>query len=489
MRAPAEHFADSGQSRRPPVGVIGRIVDYDSSIMRGEGHVTNTFDVLIQGGLVVTGRGISRSDVGIFGERIADVGEGLPAQCAQRILDATGKIVLPGTIDVHTHPVYLDDIHDTSLSAAFGGTTTTIHYAYARPGMRVLDTIRMFRDDGLQNSLIDFGLHAGLFDIESQLGELPEAFQLGVTSFKVFMTYAKLKWMTDDYWLMAVLDVVGGEGGMVAVHAESGLATDYLEDKYTRMQLPALEVFTRTRPDLLEAEAVNRAIAMASVADCALYIPHVSTPRALAPIRCAREEGRVVYSETCPQYLTLTEAMLLERGPQAKIGPPLRAPEDNEGLWHGIRDGTIDTIASDHAPKAKEAHDDFSQAAYGSPQVETLLTVTHDAGVNTGRVSFPRLVQLLSETPAKIFGYYPKKGIIAPGSDADLVLFDPTARLTIDHANQHSNANYTLYEGRECLGRPVWVMQRGRVLIEDGELVGTTGEARYLPTEVAVGGL
>jgi len=451
--------------------------------------MTKTFDRLIQGGVVVTGTGMTRADVGIRGETIAAVATGLPQENARQIVDASGKFVLPGILDVHTHPVYLDDIHHTSITAAFGGTTTTIHYAYARPGMKVLDTIKQYRDDGLENSLTDFGLHAGLFDVANQIAEVPEAFKLGVTSFKVFMTYAKLKWMTDDYWLMAMLDLVGQEKGLVAVHAENGLATDYLQDKYNRLKLSALEVFTRTRPDVLEAEAINRAIAMAGVANCALYVPHVSATKALAPIRRAREAGQIVYAEACPQYLTLTEEILSRRGPQAKIGPPLRTTQDNEGLWQGIQDGSIDTAASDHAPKPKEIEDDFFEAPYGSPQAETLLTVMYDAGVNTGRIGVPRLVQLLSETPAKIFGYYPKKGTIAPGSDADLVILDPAAHFTLGHENQHSQANYTLYEGRECLGRPVWVMQRGRVLIEDGQLVGTPGQAKYLPTQAAVNGI
>lgn len=451
--------------------------------------MAEAFELLIQGGVVVTGAGMARADVGVRGETIAAVAANLPAEGTRRVVDASGKLILPGMIDVHTHPVYLDDIHHTSITAAFGGTTTAIHYAYARPGMEVLDTIKKFRDDGLENSVTDFGLHAGLFDVANQIEELPGAFKLGVTSFKVFMTYAKIKWMTDDYWLMATLDVIGQEGGLVAVHAENGLATDYLQDKYNRMKLSALEVFTRTRPDVLEAEAINRAIAMAKVADCALYIPHVSAAVALAPIRRARAEGQVVYAETCPQYLTLTEEMLHKRGPQAKIGPPLRTAEDNEGLWRGIQDGTIDAVASDHAPKPKEVEDDFFEAPYGSPQAETLLAVTYDAGVNTGRISLPRLVQLLSETPARMFGYYPNKGAIEPGADADLVLFDPVEPFRVEHAHQHSQANYTLYEGRECLGRPVWVMQRGRMLVEDGQLVGTPGQARYLPTQAAVKGL
>jgi dihydropyrimidinase len=448
-----------------------------------------TFDVVLRGGTVVTGTGLRRADVGVRAEAIAAVAADLPLQGANRVVDASGKLILPGIIDVHTHPVYLDDIHHTSITAAWGGTTTTIHYAYARPGMKVLDTVKKACDDGLENSVTDFGLHAGLFDVASQIEELPGAFELGVTSFKVFMTYAKINWMTDDYWLMAVMDVVGQEGGMVAVHAENGLATDYLEDKYNRLKLSALEAFVCTRPDVLEAEAMNRAIAMAQVAHCALYIPHVSAARALEPIRRARSQGQVVYAETCPQYLTLTEETLWRRKCQAKIGPPLRTRADNEALWRGIQDGTIDTVASDHAPKPKEEGDDFFEAPFGSPQAETLLVVTHDDGVNKGRISLPRLVQLLAETPAKIFGYYPKKGTIASGSDADLVLFDPVRSWTIEQANQHSLAGYSLYEGRECLGRPVWVMQRGRVLVEDGQLVGTPGHARYLPTQAAIEGL
>jgi dihydropyrimidinase len=451
--------------------------------------MTAAFDLVIRGGLVVTGEGTRRADVAIRGETVKAVSDGLPLEGAQRVVDASGKLLLPGIVDVHTHPVYLDDIHHTSVSAAFGGTTTCIHYAYARPGMKVLETIERFRDDGLENSVTDFGLHAGLFDVAKQIGELPRAFDLGVTSFKVFMTYAKINWMTDDYWLMALLDLMGQSGGLVAVHAENGLATDYLQDKYEGLGLSALEVFVRTRPAVLEAEAINRAIAMARVAGCALYVPHVSTVQALAPIRRARDEGQVVYAETCPQYLTLTEEVLQLRGPQGKIGPPLRTADENEGLWDGVRDGTIDTLASDHAPKPKEVEDDFFQAPYGSPQVETLLAVTHNAGVNGGIVGLPRLVQLLSETPAKIFGYYPQKGTIAPGSDADIVIFDPAQRWTIQHANQHSRANYTLYEGQECLGRPVWVMQRGRVLVEDGRLVHRPGQARYLPTQSRIAGL
>jgi len=471
--------------------------------------MAGTFDLVVQGGVVVTGQGMARADVGIQGETIAALASDLPTKGAKRVLDATGRLVLPGIIDVHVHPVYLDNIHDASISAAFGGTTTMIHYAYARPGMKVLETIKQFRDDGLQNSLTDFGLHAGLFDVANQIEELPGAFKLGVTSFKVFLTYAKLKWMTDDYWLMATLDVVGQEGGLVAVHAENGLAGHRLPGGQVQPHETPCPGGLHPHPSG-RAGGRGRQPSYRHGTGCRLPSihpprqrgqgpgPHSAGPggrtgrvrRDLPPVPDPHRGGSLeAGSPGQDRYLTLTEEVLWKRGAQAKIGPPLRTPKDIEGLWQGIQDGIIDTIATDHAPKAKEVGDDFFEAPYGSPQAETLLTVTYDAGVNAGRISVPRLVQLLSETPARIFGYYPRKGTIAPGADADLVLFDPAEPYTIEQANQHSQANYTLYEGREGLGRPVLVMQRGRVLIEDGKLVGTSGQAKYLPTQAATQGV
>lgn len=441
------------------------------------------FDVVVKGGLVVTGRGIARADVGIRGEKVAGIAVDLDASRSGRVIDAAGKYVLPGVVDVHTHPVYLDDLGGISVTGAFGGVTTMIHYAYARPGMSLLETLHTFRSDAENRSLLDFALHGGLFDVERQLAEVPAAFAMGVTSFKVFMTYAKLKWMTDDYWLTALMDVVAGERGLVAVHAENGLATDYLEDKYLRERRPPAETFTAMRPDLLEAEAVNRAMSLAQVTGCPLYVPHNSAAACLEPLRRARANGWRVFGETCPQYLTLTEETTLKVGPLAKIGPPLRTTADNEALWQGLADGTLVTVASDHAPKGKKMTDDFFRAAYGSPAIETMLTVAYDAGVNGGKISLPRLVQVMCETPARLFGLYPRKGTLVPGSDADLVVWDPNRVHTITAATQHSGADYTLYEGRQVTGKPVLTMQRGAVIVEDGKLLATPGRAHFLATD------
>ena len=433
---------------------------------------------------MVGGSAIRKADVGIKGERIDAVEPELPRQGAGRVIDASGKYVMPGVIDVHVHPVYEDNMSDLSFAAAHGGTTTLIHFAYAKPGMKLLDTVKKYLEEGSQRSLLDFGIHGALFDPSSQIVEIPKVIDLGVASFKMFMTYAKLKWMTDDYHLTAAMDRIAECGGLAMVHAENGLATDYLEDRSLKKAEDQKEVFLKTRPDFLEAEAIFRALSISAITHCPLYIVHLSTGKGVLPIERAKEEGRMVYVETCPQYLTLTNETLLRLGPLAKIGPPLRTESDRLALWEATQKGTIDTIASDHAPKVKKIDDPFFEAAYGSPQAETMLTIAYDEGVNTGRIGVCRLVQLFSENPAKIFGLYPKKGVIQVGSDADLILFDPNRAHTIQHRTQHSKAPYTLYEGRRCLGMPILAMQRGKILVENGEMKAKPGDGRFLPTKI-----
>lgn len=439
------------------------------------------FDLLLSGGLLVTGDGISRSDIAIRGWKIAALDREVLPQRAREVIDVQGRFILPGIIDVHTHPLYEDDFETTSLTAAWGGTTTLIHYSYAFHHEHVVDAIEKAIDEGGRCSCLDFGLHVGLFEVEKQYRQIPEAFHLGVRTFKMFMTYAKLGRMTSDYYLAAAMDLIAKNGGMAMVHAENGLATDYLEDKFNAEGVPAIEAFTRMRPAALEAEAIHRAIAIAEVSGCPIYIPHVSAARGLEPIVRARNGGQRVFAETCPQYLLLTEEDLFKWGPLAKIGPPLRTFQDNEALWGGLADGTIDVVASDHAPKAKNREDDFFEAAYGSPQAETLFPLLYDAGVNEGRISLPRLVQVLSETPARIFGLYPRKGSLQVGSDADLMVLDPAARHVLSGKTQHSKAGYTLYEGRQCLGRPWMTFQRGKVVLNQDRLMVRAGNGQFIP--------
>jgi dihydropyrimidinase len=438
-------------------------------------------DLIVRRGRIVTAQGVSAADVAINSGKIEAVGRDLNFE-AERTIDAEGLLVFPGIIDAHTHPVYLDDLESLPVTAAHGGVTTVIHFAYAKPGEGLMDTIHHFREESESGSVLDFALHGGLFDPANQSHEIPQAIEAGVTSHKMFMTYAKLGWMTDDYQLMRTMDILGSAGGMAMVHAENGLATDYLQDKTNAAGEDSKDVFVLTRPAILEAEALHRAIAMAQVGGCPLYIPHMTAELGILEVARAKALGYRVYAETCPQYLTLTEQALVEQGPLVKIGPPLRAESDRIALWQALADGTIDTIASDHAAKAKVREDDFFDAPYGSPQVETMLPLAFHGGVNKGWLSLSRLAQVMCENPARIFGLYPQKGVIQPGSDADLVLFDPSRKVQIAHATQHSNASYTAYEGMEVLGQPVLSMQRGDILLENGALQIPAGHGQFLPT-------
>jgi len=297
------------------------------------------------------------------------------------------------------------------------------------------------------------------------------------------MTYAKLKWMTDDYWMTALMDVVAQQRGLVHVHCENGLATDYLEDKYNRAGDDARKMFTAMRPALLEAEATNRAISIAQVVGCAVYIVHNSAAENLDSLRRAQANGWRVVGETCPQYLALTDETTQRLGSLAKIGPPLRTARDNAALWQGLRDGTITTIGSDHAPKAKTS--DFFESQYGAPHIETMLPVCYDLAVNEGKLPLTQLIAAMSETPARTFGLYPRKGAIQVGSDADLVIFDPSRTWTITASNQHSKAGFTLYEGRTVTGAVDLTMQRGRIIVADGAVRATRGAAQFLPTDTS----
>lgn len=454
----------------------------------------NEVDLLLTNGTIVTGAGMRRADVAVRGETITAVGADLPRDGARQVIDVAGKYVFPGIIDVHVHPVYLDDVEHSSRVAAYGGTTTVLHFAYGRTGESLLGKVEEMLNDASRRSLLDFGLHGGMFEAPKQVPEIPAVMELGVRTFKFFLTYLKQGWYTDDYQLIKAMDILAERGGMAMVHCENGGAIDYLEDKYltpppgpSRVQGGSWkELFAASRPPALEEEGVFRAIRLAETVGCPLYIPHVTTRRVLRHLRDARAAGLTVYGETCPQYLNLTEEILDTRGALAKIGPPIRTAADSAALWDGLADGTLQVVASDHAAKAKDVHGDFLAQGFGSPQIETLLPLTYDGGVNAGHLSAVRLVQVLSENPARIFGLYPRKGTIAPGADADLVVFDPARPFTIRAENQHSKVGYSLYEGRTVLGWPERSFQRGRPVLQDGEIVAPPGRGRFLPTQPAL---
>ena len=423
---------------------------------------------------------------------------------AAREIDASGEYVLPGIIDAHNHPVYADKMDTFSLLAAYGGITTIIPFfgnfaAWGMPG-KTSEVIKRMIEEGERISYLDFAIHAAFVAEDDIRAEIPKLIKMGVPSFKMYMTYPRRGMMMPDEKMMAAMAMAADEGGMAMVHAENGYGIDYLVDKFTAEGKVSREYFMPSQPNILEVEAVQRAATYAALTDCPLYFVHLSAREIPEVVRQMKQGGRRIYGETCPQYLSLTNQVVLERGALGKIGPPLREKEDNEAIWRGLANHVIDTVASDSCSikveqkewggaskdfitgsEAKTPSGNIFEARFGAPWAEQMLQVVYHDGVNGGRITLPRLVQAMCENPAKIFGLYPKKGIIREGSDADIVVFDPALPFTISEDTMHGNSDYTLFEGKEVLGAPVFSMQRGEVIIEDGQLKRKQGGARFLP--------
>ena len=452
-------------------------------------------DIAVKGGVLVDGKEMKRGDIFIKDGLVDSIERSESAKSAQRIIDATGKFVLPGIIDAHLHPVYADRIDTLSQSAAFGGITTLIPFigavkAWGKTG-GLFDAVKDFIEEGQKTSVVDFGIHCTLMrdDMETVDTVIPKLVELGVVSFKAFMAFSKRGMMLKDEELMKVMAIITKTKALFAVHAESGTIIDYLEDKFISQGNLGPEFYHPSHPNMAETEAVFRIITLARMMKCPLYLPHLSAWEALEVARLFKAWGDIkLFTETCSHYLTLTDEEMKKRGSLAKVGPPLRKEKDVEEMWRAVKEGLIDVIASDAAGytvKGKEpVWGDIFKAASGLPGVETMFTVAYDEGVNKGKITLPQLVKVTCENPARIFGLYPKKGILKEGSDADMVIFDPTLSYTIKAENQHLKADYSMYEGRECLGAPVWVLQRGKILVENGQCKAEPGQGQYLPGDM-----
>lgn len=438
-------------------------------------------DLVVKGGVIVNANGLTSGDIFIKEGVIEKIGEA-DYSPSTKVINASGKFILPGMIDAHLHPHYMDDFGSLSLSAAFGGVTTLMPFIRKTKGSNLVKTLKYYQEEGLNKSYLDFGLHVELASDDDLRILIPKCVKLGVTSFKMFMAYPKRGMMFRDDELIAAMEIISDSGSLAMVHPENGYAIDYLEEKFVSRGNISPQFYSKTRPNLLEAEAVYRAIALARITDCPLYLVHLSAKESIGPLRLLKDPK--IYAETCPQYLTLTDQEMVRRGPLAKIAPPLRDKDDIDALWCAVAEGLIDTIGSDHAPHTPEMKGspkgNIFDVPFGAPGVETALTVLYNEGVNRGKITLCRMVQVMGEKPAKIFGLYPKKGTIQVGSDADIVVFDPELNWTIGAENQHSKSYYSLFEGRQCLGRCITVIQRGKVIIQDLELKAKCGNARYL---------
>ncbi len=451
----------------------------------------------IANGHIVTATGDFSGDILIDNERIVAVASPgtFTSLQADTVLDAQGKYIFPGAIDVHTHmelplpaTVASDDFETGTIAAACGGTTTILDFANQQRGHSLADALQAWHRKAEGKAVIDYGFHITITDLASAPeAAMDEMIAAGVTTFKLLMAYPNT-FMVDDETIYRVLRRSAQLGGLVMVHAENGITIDFLVREAIAAGHTAPIYHAHTRPAILEGEAAQRAIALASLAEAPLYVVHVSCAHSLHAVAAARARGLPVWGETCPQYLYLDDSCYAApgfEGAKFVCTPPMRSDADKEALWVGLQRRELQVVSTDHAPfnyhgqKELGLHD-FTKIPNGLPGVEHRLILLYN-GVREGKFGLQHFVDLVSTTPARLFGLFPRKGTIAPGSDADLVIFDPGRTATISAATQHQRVDYTPYEGMRVQGMPDTVLLRGRVIVQGGEYVGGKGGGQYLP--------
>jgi dihydropyrimidinase len=452
-------------------------------------------NTLIRNGTVVTARDTTKADVLIEGGRIKEVRAGIPAETAEKIIDASRMYVIPGGIDAHTHldmpfggTTSSDDFETGTRAAAFGGTTSLVDFAIQARGTRMRDALDIWRKKAEGRACIDYGLHMIVTDLgTSGLEDMDDMVNEGVASFKLFMAYPNVL-MVDDATIFKALARTAKNGALVCMHAENGSVIDVIVAKALEEGKTAPVYHALTRPTIAEAEAVHRAIAMAEIAGAPVYIVHLSSEDALNQVREARDRGVPAFAETCPQYLLLSIEEL-ERpnfeGAKYVFTPPLRTKENLPKLWDGLKDDHLQVVSTDHCPFCFEdqkilGKDDFTKIPNGGPGIENRLQLIYHHGVNAGKISMNRFVEITSTAPARIFGMYPQKGEIAPGSDADIVIWDPQAPFTISAKTHHMRVDYSMFEGYQVKGNARTVISRGETIVDNGEFLGKAGRGNYL---------
>ncbi|MCR5977837.1 dihydropyrimidinase [Gordonia jinghuaiqii] len=462
--------------------------------------------ILLRGGHVVDEQSITHVDVLIIDGAIAEIGQ-LGEIADAEIVDCTGKLVLPGGVDAHTHmdsksfdPATSDDFYTGTRAAAVGGTTTIIDYSAQLPGLDVWDSVQSHAADAADKAVIDWGLHAQIarFDdtLPTQLGELARS---GVTSVKTFMAYRGAL-MLNDGELFEVLRTAGSAGMQVCVHAENGDVIDVLARDLVNKGVTGPRGHLLSRPPETEAEAVSRAIRISRMADAPLYLVHLSTEESAQLVAEARREDWPITAETCTHYLTLGPELYDApdfEGAKAVLTPPLREKHHHDALWSALDTGVLGIVSSDHCPYCFDGQkslgrDDFRRIPNGGPGVEHRMIVTWSEGVASGRLTPNQFVKVTAAEPARQFGLYPRKGVLAPGSDADIVILDPEGTTSVSAENQVQNVDYTLWEGWSLTGRIDAVYSRGDLIAHDGVLTAEgdrAGRGRYLTRASAGTGL
>ncbi|TXS57525.1 dihydropyrimidinase [Streptomyces sp. t39] len=454
---------------------------------------------LIRGGLVVTAADEVHADVLVDDGRIAalaahgtTVAEGWTAD---RVIDATGKYVVPGGVDAHTHMelpfggTFASDTFETGTrAAAWGGTTTIVDFAVQTRGRALREGLDAWHAKADGTCAIDYAFHMILSDVnESSLKEMDLLVEEGVTSFKLFMAYPGV-FYSDDGQILRAMQRSAANGGLIMMHAENGIAIDVLVEQALARGETDPRHHGEVRKVLLEAEATHRAVQLARVAGAPLYVVHVSAEEAVAEIAAARDKGLPVFGETCPQYLFLSTDNLAEpdfEGAKYVCSTPLRPKEHQAALWRGLRTDDLQVVSTDHCPfcfsgQKDLGRGDFSKIPNGLPGVENRMDLLHQAVVD-GHISRRRWIEIACAAPARMFGLYPKKGTIAPGADADVVVYDPHAVQTLSAATHHMNVDYSAYEGRTVTGQVETVLSRGEVVVDRRTWTGRAGHGLYTP--------
>ena len=450
-------------------------------------------DTVIKGGIVAFSSNAFQSSIAIKGEKIVAVGDYSTMPKAKTYIDASGKFVLPGLIDSHVHIREKpgDDWGITSKAAALAGLTTIIPFGEYKSDQKetLPESIERWKSEAGKESFVDYSLHYILSNTPYIVEGLNQAMDMGVSSYKMFMTYDH---RVSDSFIANVMEIVGKNGGIVQLHAENGDVIEHLMNKSISLDKTKPTDFPATCPPWAEEEAINRGILLAKMTECPLYIVHLTTKIGLDRIIQAQLSGQQVWAETCPQYLLLDETALEKIGPFAKIGPPLRPADglNQSALWNGLKNGYLSTIGSDHSPapsdKKELGWDNIFRAPngdaipFGAPSIETLVPLIFSEGVVKREFPIWWMARMLSENPARIFGIYPKKGIIQPGSDADLLIIDPDSKSTITAKNHQSTTGYTPYEDWEIQGNPSMTFLRGNVLLNDGNLEQSPGFGNFI---------
>jgi len=453
--------------------------------------------LLVGGGTVVTASGAVAADVLVDGERIEALlapGRG-PAPADTRRIDATGKLVVPGGIDAHTHmempfggTFSADTFFTGTRAAAHGGTTTIVDFAIQPRGAPAREGLETWMARATGHCAVDFGFHMILSDVnDAVLKEMHGLVADGVSSFKLFMAYPGV-FYSDDGKILRAMQSASETGAVVMMHAENGIAIDVLVAQALAAGRGDPKMHGETRPPALEGEATHRAIVLAGVADCPLYIVHLSAMEALAEVAAARDAGRPVFAETCPQYLFLDESLMAApdlEGAKYVCSPPIRARAHHEALWRGLGTDDLSVVSTDHCPFCMKdqkvlGRGDFSKIPNGLPGVEHRMDLVYQ-GVVDKRITLTRWVELTSTAPARLFGLYPKKGSLLPGADADLVVYDPRRSHTLSARDHHMAVDYSAYEGTAVTGGVDVVVSRGEVVVERGAFTGREGHGRFVP--------